>query len=69
MVLTWVKLDKLVGGEGLRFYEGETVTAAGRAERRAEAPEGRGSGEEARRAAAPSLLRNGVTPAYCTHIK
>ena len=37
MALTWVKLDKLVGGDGLKFYEGETVTAAGRAERRAEA--------------------------------
>ena len=36
MSLTWTRLDKLLG-EGLRYYEGETVTAAGREERRANA--------------------------------
>ena len=36
MTLTWIRLDKLLG-EGLQFHEGETVTAAGREARRANA--------------------------------
>ena len=36
MTLTWARLDKLLG-EGLAFHEGETVTAAGREERRSNA--------------------------------
>ena len=36
MTVTWASLDSLLGG-GLLFHEGETVTAAGREERRANA--------------------------------
>ena len=36
MALTWTPIDKLLG-DGLKYYEGETVTAAGRVERRANA--------------------------------
>ena len=36
MSLTWTRLEKLLG-DGLKYFEGETVTAAGREERRANA--------------------------------
>ena len=36
MTLVWTRLEKLLG-DALKFYEGETVTAAGREERRANA--------------------------------
>ena len=36
MTLAWTPIDKLLG-EGLKYYVGETVTAAGREARRANA--------------------------------
>ena len=36
MALTWAPIDMLLG-DGLQYYEGETVTAAGREERRTNA--------------------------------